>query len=345
MSHKTLPFKTREVTFTIFAVLAASTAAAVLAADEYPTKPIRLICPSSPGGSNDTNARLIAHELTKRLDQQVVVDNRGGAGGVIGTEIAAKAKPDGYTLFLIVTTNSIQPALQKLPYDILKAFVPIARTGCGTGVLPVHPSVPAASVRELIALAKQKPGELIFSSSGAGSTAHLQTELFKEMTGIDFIIAQFRSAGPAIIELVGGHSNASFGSIASMLPHIKSGRLRALGTSADKRHFALPDVPTIAEAGVPGYSSTSWYGIIAPTGTPAPIIERLNKEIKTILSSADVQNRYRDMGTEACYLGGTAEFGLFIVQEMAKWERLIKKANPSFINVTVHERMARSLDA
>ena len=324
---KSLLLRTREVTLTIFAMLAGSTAAVVLAADEYPTKPIRLICPSSPGGSNDTNARLIGIELSKRLGQQVVVDNRGGGGGIIGTEIAARAKPDGYTLLLMVTTNSIQPSLQKLPYDTLKAFVPIARTGCGTGVLSVHPSVPANSVKELIALAKQKPGDLIFSSSGAGSTAHLQTELFKEMTGIDFIVEQFRSAGPAIIDLVGGHSNASLGSIASMLPHIKSGRLRALGTSGDKRHFALPDVPTIAEAGVPGYSSTSWYGIIAPAGTPAPILERLNKEIRAILSSAEVQKLYRDRGTEACYLGGATEFGPFIEQEMAKWERLIKKAN------------------
>ncbi|MFH1069261.1 MAG: tripartite tricarboxylate transporter substrate-binding protein [Candidatus Glassbacteria bacterium] len=240
--------------------------------------------------------------------------------------MAAKAEPDGYTLLLLVTTNAIQPALQKLPYDTLKAFTPIARTSCGTAVLSVHPSVPANSVKEFMALAKKKPGELLFSSSGAGSTAHLQTELFKMMADIDFRIEQFKSAGPAIIELVGGHCNASLGSIASMLPHIKSGRLRALGTSGENRHFALPDVPTIAEAGVPGYSSSSWYGIGTPTGTPAPIIDRLDKEIKTILASAEVQKRFRDRGAEPCYLG-TAEFGPFLVQEMAKWGSVVKKAN------------------
>lgn len=324
---KSLGLKMREVTLAISAMLAAAAAAAVSAADVYPTKPIRLIVSTTPGGANDTNARLMSFELSTRLGQQVVVDNRAGGGGRIGTEIAAKAEPDGYTLFLVVTTNTIQPSLQKLPYDTLKAFIPIARTGCGTAVLSVHPSVPAKSVKELITLAKQKPGDLMFSSSGAGSTAHLQTELFKEMAGIDFRVVQYRSAGPAIIALVGGHNNASLGSIASMLPHIRSSRLRALGTSGDERHFALPDVPTIAEAGVPGYSSTSWYGISAPAGTPAPIVDRLTKEIEAALSSPEVRQRFRNRGTEACYLGGPEAFGPFIAQEMVKWERLIKNAN------------------
>ncbi len=325
-SMKSLLFKTLGMILALPLALAVSTASIFAAVDAYPTKTVRLICATTPGGSNDTNARLIATELSERLGKQMIVDNRGGGGGIIGTEIAAKADPDGYTLLLIVTTNAIQPALHKLPYDTMKAFIPIARVSLGTGVLVVHSSVPAKSVKELIALAKKKPGELIFSSAGAGSTVHLNIELFKMMADIEFRIEQFKSAGPAVIELVGGHSHSSIGSIASMLPHIKSGRIRALGTTGTERHFALPDVPTIAEAGIPGFSSSSWYGIVAPTGTPAPILDRLDKEIKTIMASDEVKKRFRDRGVEPGYLG-RAEFGAFLEAEIAKWGQVVKKAN------------------
>ena len=299
---------------------------AVSAAVPYPSKPVRLIVPMSAGGGTDVIARRITAKMSERLGRQVLVENHGGGGGIIGTEMASKAEPDGYTLIIVNATNTIQPALQKLPYDLLKSFTPVARVGSGAHILVVHPSVPAKSVQEFIALAKQKPGQLIFASLGVGSIGHMEIELFKIMTGINFKIVQFKGAGPAVIDLLGGHSHALIGSIASSLPHVKSGKLRALGTGGLKRSIVLPDVPTIAEAGVPGYQAISWFGILAPAGTSATIVERLNKELREILASDDIKKALLDDGLAADYLG-PAEFGTFLAREMDQWASVIKKAN------------------
>jgi tripartite-type tricarboxylate transporter receptor subunit TctC len=307
-------------------VLVVFTATVVLAADAYPSKPIRLIIPFPPGGSNDIVGRLIAAKLSENLGKQVVVDNRGGAGGVLGTEMAAKASPDGYTLLIVSAAYGFNPALYKLPFDPVKSFVPVAKLGSGPNSLTVHPSVPANTVKELIALAKQKPGQLICGSAGVGSFQHMGTELFKMMAGVDFKIVQFKGGGPAMIDQLGGHSQFSFGSLIQTLPHIQSGKFRILATGGLKRSAILPNVPTIAEAGVPGYEATNWWGILAPAGTPAPIVERLNKEIKTLLASAEVQKLFLNEGADVDYLG-PAEFGPFIEKEIIKWGKVVKEAN------------------
>jgi tripartite-type tricarboxylate transporter receptor subunit TctC len=316
--------KTLGIMLVLTTVFAAYTA--VYAAAPYPSRPIRLIIPVPPGGSVDIAARLIAAKLSERLGKQVMPENHGGGGGIIGTEIVAKADTDGYTLLFISATHTIQPALQKLPYDPVKVFVPIARVASAASALVVHPSVPANSVKELIALAKQKPGQLIFVCAGSGSSNHMSTELFRVMADIDFKIVQFKGGGPSVVDLLGGHSHATLGSIPQVLPHIKSGKLRALGTGGAKRNIALPDVPTIEAAGLPGYKPISWWGILAPTGTPAPIVNRLNNEIKTILATDEVKKLFLNDGLDVDYLG-LEEFRQFVEGEMANWARVVKKAN------------------
>jgi tripartite-type tricarboxylate transporter receptor subunit TctC len=296
------------------------------AAQSYPTKPVRLIIPFPPGGSNDIVGRFIATKLTERLGKQVVADNRGGAGGVIGTEAAAKSDPDGHTLLVISSAYAINTSLYKLPYDPVKAFTPIAKLGTGPNVFAVHPNVPASSVKEFIALAKEKPGQLNFAAAGVGSFQHLGSELFKSMTGVDVGIVQFKGGGPAMIDVIGGHTHAALGSLIQFMPHIKSGKVKALGTGGAKRSAALPDVPTIAEAGVAGYEANNWWGILAPAGTARPIIDRLYKEISAILSSAETQKVFGDQGAEVDKLA-PAEFGPYIVAETAKWGKVIKDAN------------------
>ncbi len=296
------------------------------AAQTYPSKAVRLIIPFPPGGSNDIVGRFIATKLTERLGKQVVADNRGGAGGVLGSEAAAKSEPDGHTLLIISSAYAINTSLYKLPYDPAKAFAPIAKLGTGPNVFAVYPGVPVNSVKEFIALAKEKPGQLNFAAAGVGSFQHLGSELFKSLTGIDVGIIQFKGGGPAMIDVMGGHTHAALGSLIQFMPHIKSGKVKALGTGGAKRSVSLPDVPTIAEAGVPGYEANNWWGILAPAGTPRPIIDRLNKEISAILSSAETQKVFGDQGAEVDKLG-PAEFGPYITAETAKWGKVIKEAN------------------
>ncbi|MDP1991034.1 MAG: tripartite tricarboxylate transporter substrate binding protein [Syntrophales bacterium] len=327
MKYKNLHlFRNLGLLLVLSTLFVAITITAVLAADSYPSKPIRLIIPFPPGGSNDIVGRLIAAKLSESLGKQVVVDNRGGAGGVLGSEMAAKASPDGYTLLIISAAYGFNPALYKLPFDPVKSFVPIAKLGSGPNSLTVHPSVPASTVKELITLAKQKPGQLICGCAGVGSFQHMGTELFKMMAGIDFKIVQFKGGGPAMIDQLGGHSQFSLGSLIQTLPHIQSGKFRILGTGGLKRSAILPNVPTIAEAGVPGYEATNWWGILAPAGTPPPIVDRLDKEIKTLLSSADVQKLFQNEGADVDYLG-PAEFGPFIEKEIIKWGKVVREAN------------------
>lgn len=319
--------KTLGILMVFLAALAVPAASAFAAADPYPNKPIRFIIPWAPGGSNDIVGRIIATKLSERLGKSVFVDNRAGAGGMIGTEIVAKAAPDGYTLMIAASHHTVYaPLHDKMTFDPIKSFTPIARVGSGPNVLVVHPGVQANSVKELIALAKKNPGKLIFVSSGVGGSLHMGVELFKIMAGIDIIIAQFKGGGPAMIDLMGGHSQGFISSLIQALPHIKSGKLRALGTGGSVRSSILPDVPTIAEAGVPGYKSINWWGVLAPAGTPAPIVTRLNTELKAIMATDDLKKRFLNDGIEADYLG-TAEFGAFLEEETANWTRVVKKAN------------------
>jgi tripartite-type tricarboxylate transporter receptor subunit TctC len=309
-----------------FSLAFAVFAGPVFAADVYPSKLLRLIIPFAPGGTTDLQGRLIATALSKRLGQPVVVENKSGAGSVMGTETVAKAAPDGYTLLLVDSSYTTQPALQKLPYDSLKDFARIALLSRTESALVVHPSVPVNSVRELIALAKQKPGQLIFGTAGMGSSSHFSTELFRMLADIDIIIAHFKGGGPAQIDLLGGHSHAKLDSLFESKPHIDSGKLKVLGMSGVKRSVVMPDVPTIAEAGVPGYEYNSYRGILAPAATPAPIIDRLTKELKAILTSDDVKQQLLSRGSEADYRG-PAEYTELAVKQMALWADVAKKAN------------------
>jgi tripartite-type tricarboxylate transporter receptor subunit TctC len=296
-----------------------------VAAQDYPTKPVRLIIPFPPGGSNDVVGRMIATQLGERLGKQVVVDNRGGAGGVLGTEVAAGAAPDGYTILVVSLAYTVNPWLYKLKYDPLKSFVPVAMLASGANVLTVHPSVPVNSLTELIALAKQKPGELNYASAGAGSFQHLGSELFKLMAGVDIVHVPFKGGGPAMIDVVGGHSQVLVSSLVQTGAHIRSGKLKALGVGSAKRSALFPDIPTIAEAGVPGYEMANWWGIVAPTGTPQPIVDKLAKEIGVVLSTPETQKHFAAEGAEVVQKT-PAEFAAFIEAELAKWQRVVKDA-------------------
>jgi len=292
----------------------------------YPTKIVRIIVPFPPGGSNDIVARLIAARLSDRFGKQVIVENRPGAGTVIGVELAAKSDPDGYTLLLSGSAFTINPALYKLPYDPVKGFVPVVKLGSGPALLTVHPSVPANSVKELIALAKEKPGKLICAAVGVGTFQHLGAELFKLMAGVDFKIVHFKGGGPATTDQLGGHSQVMFASLTQVLPQVKSGKLRGLGTGGLRRSAAVPDIPTISEAGLPGYESSIWWGIHAPAGTPQAILDRLQKEIAEIVKSPEMHKIFHDQGAEVDYLP-PVEFNKFVGAEIAKWGRVVKEAN------------------
>ena len=303
-------------------VLALTTAAA---AQEYPTKPVRLIIPFPPGGSNDVVGRLIATHLGDRLGKQVVVDNRGaGAGGVVGSEVAANSPHDGYTLLIISLAHAVNPWLYRLKYDPIKSFVPIGIMASGTNVLAVNPTLGVKTVRELVALAKQKPGELNYASAGIGSFQHLGGELFKLMAGVNLLHVPFKGGGPAMVDVVGGHTKVMFSSLVQTTPHIRSGKLRALGTGGSARNPVLPDVPTIAEAGVPGYEAVNWWGIVAPAGTPAAIVDKLHTEITAVQNSDEVKKYFASEGAQTVQMS-SAEFATFIDKEMKKWERVVKE--------------------
>jgi tripartite-type tricarboxylate transporter receptor subunit TctC len=310
-----------------FAIVAALIGPVLLnpaSAEDYPARPVRLIIPFPAGGSNDVVGRLVATYLGERFGRQLVVDNRSGAGGVIGTEAVAKSPPDGYTLLLISIAHAVNPWLYKLSYDPIKDFAPVALLAQGTNVLVVHPSVPATSVREFIALARAKPGDLEYASAGIGTFQHLGGELFKLMAGIDMVHVPFRGGGPSMLSVVGGHIKVTFPSLAQTVPYIKSGTLRALGVGSRERIAVLPEVPTIAEAGVPGYEAVNWWGIVAPVGTPPAIVERLNGEIGAVQKSIEVQKQLASEGATPVSLAPGA-FGEFMASEMEKWGKVVKQ--------------------
>ena len=295
-------------------------------AQSYPAKPIRVVDAYPPGGSTDVVARMIGQKFLESQKQPWVVDNRPGAQGIIGTDFVAKAPGDGYTLLMFTGSHTIHPSIYKnLPYDFLRAFVPITHTSNTTNVLVVHPSVPVKSVRELVALAKAKPDRLNFSSAGTGSTTHMATELLKSMTGITMTHIPYKGSAPAVLDAVAGHVDLAFAPMPVAAPHIRSGKLRALGVASAKRAIAIPELPTIAEAGVPGYEATNSVGVLAPAGTPRDVVSFLNQEIVRILSLNDVRERLVSLGAEP--VGSTPEqFGEFMRTEIAKWSRVVRDA-------------------
>ncbi len=303
----------------------AAYAARAADSDAYPTRAVRLIIPFPPGGSNDVVGRVLATHLGERLGRPVVVDNRGGAGGVIGTELAAKAEPDGYTLLFISTAFPASVSLHKLPYDPVKSFTPVAIIAAGPNVLAVNTNLPVNSVRELIALAKAKPGALNMASAGVGSFQHLGSELFASMAGVDIVTVQYKGGGPAMMDVIAGNAQIIFGSLVQTLAQIRAGKLKALGVGGPKRSPTLPEVPTISEAGVPGYEAINWWGIVAPAGTPRAIVARLHREITMIQQSPDMQKRFEAEAVEAVQMD-SAEFGRYIEAEIVKWGRVVKQA-------------------
>ena len=311
--------------------LLAACALALLAshalAQGYPNKPIKMIVPFPPAGSTDLSGRAVADKLGQRLGQPVVVENKPGAGGNIGSDVAAKSPPDGYTLLVgTVGTHAINGSLySKMPYDHLKDFAPVILLSTTPNVLVVHPSLPANSVKEVIALAKAKPGELTFASSGSGTSIHLSGELFKSMAGVQMTHVPYKGSGPMLIDLMGGQTSMAFDNLSAAIQHIKAGKLKALATTGPQRAPALPDVPTVSEAGLPGYDSTSWNAIYVPAGTPKEIVERLNKELRAILESPETRKYFAEQGAQAG--GGTPqELDAFMRAETAKWAKVVKES-------------------
>lgn len=309
------------------AVALCALAAPASAQPVYPVKPVRLVVPFVPGGSTDFIARIMGQKLDEALGQQVIVENRAGAGGNIGLDYVAKSPPDGYTLiFGHVGTFGFGPSLyQKLPYDPVRDFAPIVLFAMVPNMLVVHPSLPARNVKELVALAKARPGRINYGSSGNGSASHLATEYFKLLSKTDITAIPYKGTGPLVTDVIAGEISLTITGVPPLYPHVQSGRLRALGVGSTKRLSLLPDLPTIAEAGVPGYESSTWFGPLAPARTPREIVVRLNAELMKILQRPDIRSRFAAEGVEG--LGSTPEeFGAYIKAEIERWGRVIKAA-------------------
>jgi tripartite-type tricarboxylate transporter receptor subunit TctC len=309
------------------AALAASLAATAVLAQVYPGKPIRLIVPFAAGGGNDNVARLVGKRLADSLGQPAVIDNRPGAGGVVGAELAAKSAPDGYTLFLGgVGSHAINPNLHaKLPYDPIKDFAPVSLLAQAPLVLVVHPSVPVHDVAEFIAYARAHPGRLNFASNGNGSSSQLAAVMFASMAGVDMVHVPYKGLAPALTDLLAGEVQLMFSSVVAILPHIKAGKLRAIAVTGAKRLASMPELPTIAESGLPGYEASSWYGILAPAGTPRDIVVKLNAELAKALEQPEVRNSLLAEGAEPA--GGSPErFAAHIRAEMERLGKIIRDA-------------------
>ena len=310
----------------VIAALLALVASAAHAQAQYPVRTVRIIVPTSPPGGADVVARSVAPGLSERLGQQVIVDNRAGASTMIGHEMAAKAPPDGYTLVMGISTLAINPATFKhVPYDALRDFAPITQAAIQTLVLATHPSFPARNVKELIAIAKARPGDVSFSSPGFGTNPEMGMELFLYLTGTRMLHVPYRGGGESILALVAGHVSVTVASMLGTMPHVRSGKLRALGVTSSKRVATASDVPTVAEGGVPGYESLQWYGLLAPTGTPKEIIARLNREAVAVLRNPDIMTRLANDGTEIV-AGTPEEFGAYLRAETEKWAKVVKAA-------------------
>jgi len=303
----------------------ATAAAQTPDASRFPTKPIRLIVPFPPGGSNDILGRFLAQKMSDRLGQQTIVDNRAGADGIIGTELAARAPADGHTLLIVSTSYTMNPAIHKLPYDPVKSLAPISLIASGGNVIAVHPSLPIKTVKELIAVAKAKPGQLRYSSSGIGGFNHFGGELFNTMAGVKLVHVPYKGGGPAMLDVMSGQVEMTFCTLIQALPHMRSGKLKALGVGSARRSPLLPEVPTIAESGVPGYDGTIWWGVLGPAGIPGAIVTRLNTEIGVILRDPEMGKRLVAEAAEPVIETPEA-FGKLIVNDIGKWGSVAKQA-------------------
>ena len=308
----------------IFALLAL--AAGLAQSQQYPTKPVRIIAPFAPGGGTDFIARLIAQKLTERLGQQVIVENKPGAGGNLGAEFAVKSAPDGYTLLLVAGSYTVNPSLYKLSFDPVNDITPVVQLSQGPFVVAVHPSVPANDLKELIELARRQPDKLSYASAGSGSITHLASELFLDMAKIKIVHIPYKGTGPALNDTIAGSTQLIFGSVSTTLQFIKSGRLRGLAVTTPRRISALPDLPTVAEAGVPGYEVVLWHGLVAPKGVPRPIVDRLNREANEVLKAKDMGDLLATDGVAPA--GGTPEqFRAVIKADIERWRGVVKQAN------------------
>jgi tripartite-type tricarboxylate transporter receptor subunit TctC len=303
--------------------LAAATSAAER---DYPVRPIRIIVPQSPGASTDLTARLIGQKLNEAFKQPVVVDNRPGSSGIAGTEIVARSAPDGYTLMVVASSFSINPALQpKLPYDAIRDFTPIAQLSKFPNMLAAHPSVPVKTLHDVIAFAKAKPGQLNYASAGSGTGTHMSAELLKQMTGVDIVHIPYKGGGPAMVATMGGQTQLIIGTTLGLLPHVRTGKLKAIAVTSAKRSAAAPEVPTFAESGVPGYEHEPWNGMFAPAKMPKAVVAKLNAEITRILQTPEVRKVFEHEGAEP--VGNTSEqFAVILKSEIEKWVKVVKAA-------------------
>ncbi len=310
---------------TLLAAACAALAPLHAAAQKFPEKPIRFIVPFPPGGGNDILARVLAPKMGESLGQPVVIDNRAGAGGNIGTDLAAKSPPDGYTIVIASNQVTMNPALYaKLPFDIEKDFSAVALAASVPMVLAVHPSVPANNVRDLIALAKANPGKYNHSTPGAGTPQHIAFEVLNHAAGINITHVPYKGTGPAIADLIAGQVQAAFGTMASLDQHVKAGKLRALAVATPKRSQAMPNVPTVAESALPGFDVSLWYSILAPAGTPAPILARLSSEVSKALGAPDVRDRLVSQGFEVSYLG-PEQMNALMKRDIARWGKALRE--------------------
>jgi tripartite-type tricarboxylate transporter receptor subunit TctC len=308
-------------------VLAAAAGAAVpAAAQDYPSRNVKIIVPFGPGGSADVYARFLGQHLSESLKRSFVIENRPGAGAVIGTDEVAKAPPDGYTLLMMSNTHTTnETLLPNKPYQLMRDLVPVAPVNSADLVMVVSPPLPAKTLQEFIALAKAKPGGLNYASSGPGTPYHMAGELFKAMTGTDIVHVPHRASGDARTSVMGGHTQMMLDAIATMAPTVQSGDVRGLATTGQKRSSVLPDVPTVAESGVPGYEATIWLGVMAPKGTPQPIVDRLNAEINKVLNRPDVRDAWAKQGVEPLVMS-PAEFDKYLRADIEKWGKVVKDA-------------------
>ena len=311
----------------VLAVLALTGWHAQCAAQQpYPVKPIRIISPFAAGGGNDAFLRTLAPRLSEKLGQTIIIDTRAGANGIVGTELAARAAPDGYTLVLIPSNHTVNASLYtKLPYDSIRDFTPISLAGSSPLVFAVHPSLPPKSVKEMIAFAKARPAQLNYGSAGVGSSGHLAGVLFDSLAGTNMTHVPYKGMSIAITDLIGGQVSTTFGTSLSVIPHVRSGRLRALATTGNARMLALPDIPTVAEAGVRGYEAGLWYGFVGPARIPAEIVRRLNSEIVAVLALPEIRERLLSQGVEARSTTPD-EFARLLVSDVARWAVVVKRA-------------------
>jgi tripartite-type tricarboxylate transporter receptor subunit TctC len=316
----------RYVTRLISAVFLATAAIMPAFAQQYPTKPIKLILPFPAGGATDVMSRILAEKLTPRLGQTVIVENKPGAGTMLASEYVAKAPADGYTLLMAASSLVIAPSLySKVNYDPIKDFTPVTQVAAVIHLVVVNPNLPVKSIQELITYLKANPGKVSYGSTGSGTSTHLEAELFKKMAGVEIEHIPYKGSTPALADLVGGQTSMMFDPIASSKPYLESGRLRALAVTTAQRSLSAPDLPTVAESGLPGYEAMPWLGIVAPAGTPKAVVDRLYKEVSEVLKMQDVKDRFKSLGLDI--IGNTpAEFATFIAQDQKKWDQVIKNS-------------------